>query len=200
VEVEHSVVINGKQEPLLRELSIKKRGTTLEIRELSPTIEQLKERFSDGFSAQDRHQVGSMNKPPQTTIESFLKLQIPANVTVEVETEYGSINAKGVMGLKKVYAEYGGITIVLAPNSNLSDLDFQSRYGAVDLTLAKNTGANLQLTTEYGELFSDFDIKVNSDKSKEEQFFQRLVGIIGGGGRSISCKAPYGNVYLRRGI
>lgn len=200
VEVEHSVVVNGKQEALQHELSIKKNGSTLEVRELSPTFSDLKKRFPKGFSAQDNHYNGNMDNPSKTTIESFLKLKIPAGVTVEVETEYGSIHATNIAGLKKAYAEYGGVTVVLNAKSKVTDLDFHSHYGAVDVTLAKNARADLKLTTEYGELYSDFDIKVNADRSKEENFLQRLVGTVGGGGRSISCKAPYGNVYLRQGI
>ena len=177
IEVEHSVIINDKQEAMLHELSIKKSGSILEVRELSPTFSELEKRFPKGFSAQDNHYNGSVNSPPKTTIESFLKLKIPAGVTVEVETEYGSIHAKNVAGLKKAYAEYGAITVILAAKSKVTDLDFHSHYGAVDVTLAKNAGADLQLLTEYGELYSDFDIKVNADRRKEDDFLQQLVAV-----------------------
>ncbi|MEO0733155.1 MAG: hypothetical protein AAFZ52_09990, partial [Bacteroidota bacterium] len=69
----------------------------------------------------------------------------------------------------------------------------------VDVTLPANHSANLDLTTQYGDLMTDFDIAINTAKSKEKEFYQRVIGTLGDGGSRLRCEAPYGNVYLRTG-
>ncbi|MEM9835375.1 MAG: hypothetical protein AAF828_02665 [Bacteroidota bacterium] len=200
--VQHIVKIDGKDAPELRELSIQRKGNTLHIEELSPNIKALKKRFPAGFDRNggtNRYGANRDCDEAQTKVDARLSLKIPAGVTIDVETEYGSIVAEDVPGLRKAYAHYGSVEVSFASTAQVPTMNLHSHYGAVDVTLPSAQNASLDLTTEYGELFTDFDISIDKDASEEEDFLQKVVGQLGRGGAEISCRAPYGNVYLRQG-
>ncbi|MEL6843975.1 MAG: hypothetical protein AAFP02_12265, partial [Bacteroidota bacterium] len=68
---------------------------------------------------------------------------------------------------------------------------------AVDLTVPRGFNAEVDLTTKYGDLLTDLDIDIDTERSKEKEFYQHVVGTVGSGGARVQCKTPYGNVYLR---
>jgi hypothetical protein len=187
ITIEHSVVVEGKRRPELAELSVSRDGETIRVREVSPTQDDLKSQWKNG---NDRDCCKS---------DIRMIVRVPAGVAVSVETVYGGVDVEGLPGLREVDATYGGVTVVVPPGQPLSDLKLYSNYGTVDLSLPAGTGADLELETEYGELLTDLDITIDGDASKRRDFFERVVGRVGGGGALVQMRAPYGKVYLRGG-
>ena len=87
---------------------------------------------------------------------------------------------------------------------------FNSLNGDVDVTFPSGLAANVQLQTDNGEIYSDFDFtadpaapRVKQEKTRGDKGYRVVVesgvrGSIGGGGREIQMKTFNGNIYLRR--
>lgn len=54
------------------------------------------------------------------------------------------------------------------------------------------------LTTEYGNLLSDFDLDIDTERSQEEDHLQHVEASMNGGGSLITCSATYSNIYVRK--
>jgi hypothetical protein len=59
--------------------------------------------------------------------------------------------------------------------------------------LPADIAANINLKTDYGSMYSDFDYKVPAQSIKKH-----LRGTINGGGIPIKITATYQNIYLRK--
>jgi len=71
-----------------------------------------------------------------------------------------------------------------------------SVYGLVDVTLPASTKTDVHLTSQYGDMFTDFDIKVGADSKISSS---RVQGKINGGGPELRVNSTYQSVYLRKG-
>ncbi|PHI20684.1 hypothetical protein CEQ90_06435 [Lewinellaceae bacterium SD302] len=201
---EHIVKIDGKDQPDLRELDIRREGKTLYVEELKPTVDLLEKRYPEGFQSERGNVVFGKSvveiekgDVPRSTLETNLIITLPESVTVEVKTVYGSITARDIGGLTRAYAEYGSLDVHISKMVRRK-MKLESQYGKVDLSLPVQFNADLLLRTEYGSLYTDLDIAVDADASRQGDFLEELVGQLGSGGELISCSAPYGNVYLRK--
>ncbi len=184
ITIEHSVTVEGEPRPELAELDVKRRDGTIYIEETGPTMQQL--------NHQPRRENCCNN-------QVRMIVRVPTGVQVTVETVYGAVTVNDLPGLREVDATYGGVTVTVPSGKPSGDLRLYSNYGAVDLTLPAGTGAKLELQTQFGELLTDLDIEIDEGASEHRDFFERVVGSVGSGGRKISCEAPYGKVYLREG-
>jgi len=88
---------------------------------------------------------------------------------------------------------------------------FSSMNGTIDVTFPADLKANVSLRTDNGEVFSDFDVKlqanpppqiVEDDHSKGGKFQLKIDktvhGTINGGGQEIQFKNFNGSIYLRK--
>ena len=132
-------------------------------------------------------------------VDAVLKIVVPTGIPVTIETKYGGIEAVNVSNLLSAKAKYGQVKAIFTSVKPQAELELYSNYGAVDVTIPLGRGADLDLTTEYGELFTNISIAVDGELSREKDFYHRLIGTVGGGGSTIKCTAPYGDVYLREG-
>lgn len=196
VRIEHQILVDGKERPELGKLNVKRLDNMLHVEELKPTIRSLRKDIGDSYG---RMEIVDGKQKKQPEVKSELRLEVPTGVEVVVDTEYGSIQVEGVPRLKKVTSTYGTIDVVIQKFSSKRGLELYSNYGTVDLTLPAATAADVKLSTDYGELLTDFDLAVDTDRSRERQFHETVVGTIGGGGASIDLRTPYGAVYLRKG-
>ena len=188
ITIEHSVTVEGEPRPELAKLDVKRRDGTIYVEETGPTMQQLNRQSRRENCCDDQIR---------------MIVRVPAGITVTVETEYGVVDIADLAGLVAVNSTYGGVTVVYDQASLPQDLDLYSNYGAVDLTLPRGQGARVELTTEFGELLTDLDIAIDEAASEKRDYYERVVGTIGGGGPiaigKVRCKAPYGKVYLRGG-
>lgn len=201
LNVAHEVVLDGADRSDLRKLSVEREGETLVIRELKPTAKLLRSHISPK-SASEHFTHGQNGRGSQINgvqVDATLKVTVPAGIRVMVETEYGSIRVEDTPGLVSARAKYGAVDVVFSTGVPVPALELYSNYGAVDVTIPTGRSLNLDLTTEFGDLLTDLDIEMDATASKEGDFYQHVVGQIGSGGVTLSCEAPYGNVYLREG-
>jgi hypothetical protein len=200
VAVNHTLTVDGVDRPDLRHLAIERKGKVLHLREVKPSVNLLQREFP---GRKDNNITGGREGGKGTVngvmVDATLEIVVPAGVKIVVESNYGGIKAVNVAGLVSARAKYGAVDVIFSTVNPLPDLELYSNYGAVDITIPAGKGANLDLTTEYGELLTDMDIQIDTDASEEKEFFQRVIGTISGGGNRIKCEAPYGDVYLREG-
>jgi hypothetical protein len=200
VAINHTLTVDGVDRPDLRHLSVERKDGVLHLREVKPTVKTLQREFPGRNSNQiTSGREGGKGVVNGVMVDATLKIVVPAGVKIVIETNYGGIKAVNVAGLVSARAKYGAVDVTFATVSPLPDLDLYSNYGAVDITLPAGKGANLDMTTKYGELLTDVDIQIDTNASEEKEFFQRVIGTISGGGNRIKCEAPYGDVYLREG-
>lgn len=198
--VDHTFTVDGTDRPDLRQLTVERKDGVIHLREVKPTARLLKAEFPSpkgGMMTGARESgKGIFN---DVMIDATLKVVIPAGVKVTVETDYGSIETVNVGGLLSARARYGNVDAVFTDSSPQPGLDLFSNYGSVDLTVPAGFGFDLDLTTEYGDLLTNFNIDVDTSASKEKEFYQQVIGSVNGGGGNVTCKTPYGDVYLREG-
>lgn len=200
VAVHHTVTVDGADRPDLRKLAVERKGGVLHLRELKPTADLLQEEFPRVNGNQiTSGRTGGKGTFNGVMVDATLEIEVPAGVKITVETEYGGIKAINVAGLAGARAKYGAVDVVFTSVPPLPELDLYSNYGSVDVTIPAGRGASLDLSTSYGDLLTNLEIAIDKTASQEKEFYQRVIGTIGGGGGLIKCEAPYGDVYLREG-
>lgn len=109
-------------------------------------------------------------------MDILLEIKVPKNTETWVESVYGMVEVKDFVGPLTVEATYGG----------------------VDASLHEKNMGKLSAETNYGQIYSNLDIKFNLDNVREETFHTYL-SAEPGSGPQYSFESKYGNVYLRRG-
>jgi DUF4097 and DUF4098 domain-containing protein YvlB len=136
---------------------------------------------------------------------------------LDVSMMYHNVNMSNVYGPVAVNTVYGGIEATYSSGPPAQDLHLHSTYGTVDVTLPKNVKADLRLSTSYGDMYTDFDIDVKANMKeafKEDEHDHEegrghddckggsnssgLTGSLNGGGKLISLRATYKDIYLRK--
>jgi hypothetical protein len=103
-----------------------------------------------------------------------LEIKVPQNIETRVESVYGMVEVKQFTGPLTVEATYGGIDAAL---------------------LEKNTG-DLVAETNFGQIYSNLDVKFGGQNVQEKDF-HTYVSAKPGIGPRFSFESKYGNVYLR---
>ena len=88
------------------------------------------------------------------------------NGDLDVQNVNGPVTLTNVSGSVSASTMNGALTVSLnrvAPNKPMS---FSSMNGKVDVTLPADTKARLHLKTTRGEIYSDFDVKMEADNRK----------------------------------
>ncbi len=161
-----------------------------------------------------------------------LRILVPANTRLEIScVNSGDIKIEGILGDMELSNVNGSITVDGAAGAVVADtvngelkvtfvrlssdkaMAFNSLNGDVDLTFPADLKASVSLRTDNGEIFSDFDVALDSSgprvrQEKGDKGGYRVVvedgvrGIIGGGagggGREIQATTFNGNIYIRR--
>ncbi|NJC27599.1 DUF4097 family beta strand repeat-containing protein [Neolewinella antarctica] len=197
LEVLQRVIIDDTDRSELAELEVKREDDAIHLRQIKPTVELAKQYWKEQTrDGRDRVMVIGSDVRGGNNVEAVLEVVVPAGISVTVETVYGGIEVAGVTGLHKASATYGPVTVAYGELPS-REVGLYSNYGEVDVSLPAGSGADLELITQFGELFTDTDIKVSAGDGELREFYQRTVGTIGGGGQKVRCEAPYGNVYIR---
>lgn len=134
-----------------------------------------------GLEVTEDHNVVTIGAAPWGA-NANLSIQVPVNASVQlksisgdhvdvsgingdigVDGTNGSVNLKDVSGAVVVHTINGSVTVTLdkvAPNKPMS---FTSLNGKIDVTLPGDTKAQLRLKTTNGAVYSDFEVKMESD-------------------------------------
>src|SRR6478752_6641361 len=108
-------------------------------------------------------------------MDIVLEIKVPQNIDTRVESVYGMVEVKQFTGPLVVEATYGGVDAAL---------------------LEKSTG-ELIAETNFGQIYTNLDIKFASDNVREKDF-HTYVSAKPGNGPRYSFESKYGNVYLRK--
>jgi DUF4097 and DUF4098 domain-containing protein YvlB len=133
-------------------------------------------------------------------------------VTGEIEagTTTGRITLKAVSGAVVANALGGPINATFTRLAADKTMSFTTLSGDIDLTLPADSRARLNMKSEMGEIFSDFDMTAETvatgpqtEKPAKAGKFRvkierAIVGTINGGGPEIQFKTFSGNIYIRK--
>jgi DUF4097 and DUF4098 domain-containing protein YvlB len=135
------------------------------------------------------------------------------NVTgdLEVENLNGSVKLTGIGGSAVVHAMNGEITVVFTEIAPDKPMSFSSMNGSIDVTLPATLKANVILESQNGDIYTDFDVKMET-RAREPvvedsrgkggkyrvQVDKAIRGSINGGGPDFMFKTFNGTIYIRK--
>ena len=133
--------------------------------------------------------------------------------TIEVNTFKGSFDAENIRGEVFASSVEGDIRIVFNKLKKDRALYFSTVGGDIDLTLPKNTKADIMAKTMEGDVYSGFEGDVVTGKEIEDdtatpesqnnfsKIFQSnyITSRINGGGQDMYLNTINGNIYIRKG-
>lgn len=132
-------------------------------------------------------------------VDASFTLKVPANLDLKVRSTYGSLTLKDYWKNMDIHSTYGDVDALLSDISSSPSFKIKSTYSDVDVAIPSNVNAELQLTTGYGQIYTDLDFQPNfKEKGKSCEFGQDISATLNKGGGSIDLDATYSNVYLRK--
>lgn len=125
----------------------------------------------------------------------------------ELSSVNGSITATELSGTAVVSTTNGDVTISLLELTPDTAMSFASFNGDVDVSLPADLDADLHITTNRGDIFTDFDVAMepqqaiveqSDDGSRYQVRVEREVrATVGGGGPEIRFKTFNGDIIIR---
>jgi hypothetical protein len=168
-----------------------------------------------GVSSINRNSELSIQVPVDTSLR--LRSVNGGNINVEgvsgdldVDNTNGEVTVSHVSGSVVAHALNGRVLVSLdrvTPNKSMS---FSSLNGNVDVTLPADVKANVKMKTDNGEIYSDFDVKldasarqpvVEGNKSSGQyrvRFDKGVYGTINGGGPEMQFTTFNGTIFIRK--
>ena len=166
----------------------------------------------------------SWNRPTDLVItvprRSSLQLKCINNGDIEVEQVDGEIDAdnlngkvtlKNVSGSVIAHSLNGTVVVTLDRIDASKPMSFSTLNGDIDVTLPNNIRANIRMKTDNGDIFSDFDVRLDSgtrftpsasgrqeDGTYHLHFDRTLRGAINGGGPEFQFTSFNGQIYIRK--
>jgi DUF4097 and DUF4098 domain-containing protein YvlB len=134
---------------------------------------------------------------------------------VQGEIEVTNINDDVILtqvsGSVVAHATNGDVKAVLTSVTPGKPMSFTSMNGDVDVTLPGDIKANVTMRSDQGEIYSDFEIKMDASQSKpvtegtsgkgakyRVKLDETMRGTINGGGPEIQFKTFNGDIFIRR--
>ncbi|KAB5490954.1 DUF4097 family beta strand repeat-containing protein [Flagellimonas hadalis] len=110
----------------------------------------------------------------------------------------GSVKILNVNGPVTANTLNGELTVEFGTVKQGSPISLYSTNGAVDVGLPGNTPANLSMSTINGNVYTDFDVKLNEKDGLKSVLGRKISATINNGGVDITLKSTNGNMYLRK--
>ena len=118
---------------------------------------------------------------------------------IEAKTLHTKIELNDVTGPMTISSVHGNIEGNFSTVSQKGAISLASSHGLVDITIPEATKANLQLSSSWGEIYSDLSIAIDKPSQEMKNYSANIVnGAINGGGVDITISATHGNIYLRK--
>jgi hypothetical protein len=132
------------------------------------------------------------------------------NGDLEINNTNGSITLKQIAGSVVAQTVNGEVLVAFTRVNADKAMSFSSLNGDIDVTFPASLKATVQLKSEQGEIFSDFDLQMQKsgakvDKSDNGKGKYRVTvenvmrGSINGGGQEIRFNNFNGSIYIRKG-
>lgn len=181
-----------------------------------------------GLTVEEQDNVISVGTGPMgNTID--LVIQVPVNTSLKLNTlNSGAIVVENINGEIEVNDLNGPVTITNASGSVIAHslnskvtavlnkvtpdkaMSFTSMNGNIDVTLPPDVKAKVKMKTDNGEIYSDFDIRMEANvkpviedaRSRGGKYRVKIehamTGTINGGGPEIQFQTFNGNIYIRK--
>jgi len=135
------------------------------------------------------------------------------NVSGEIEANNmnGQVNITNVSGSVVAHSMNGKVVVSLNTVQPDKAMSFSTMNGDVDVTLPANVKANVKLKTDHGEMFTDFDVKLDATARPPQvednrarggryrvQFDRGTTGTINGGGPEMQFTSFNGNILIHK--
>ncbi|MBN1348581.1 DUF4097 family beta strand repeat protein [candidate division KSB1 bacterium] len=153
--------------------------------------------------------------------KTSLKLSCVNAGDISVENVEGEIDVNNING-KVTLANVGGTVIAHALNKALvvtlekvypeKSMSFSTLNGDIDVTLPSKTKANLKMKSDNGEIYSDFEIRLEKNprnviekntRKKDGKYRieieHAMFGSLNGGGLEMQFTSFNGDIYIRKG-
>ncbi|HMI66994.1 MAG TPA: hypothetical protein VK517_13200, partial [Cyclobacteriaceae bacterium] len=189
ISIQGSVNINGGESDDAFELITATTGNTVTVRNEIHNLKNLPQRITITRSGQkivfkskaDYKKYADQNGKDYNMMscgvdmDILLEIKVPRNVETRVESVYGMVEIKEFTGPLTVEATYGG----------------------VDAALAERSTGELIAETNFGNIYTNLELKFSNDNIQEKDFHTSVSAKPGSGPR-YSFESKYGNVYLRK--
>ena len=181
-----------------------------------------------GLTAEEEDNVLTIGAHPGR--EADLTIQVPVNTSlklscinggdivvdrisgeVEVNNTNGGVKLTNVSGSVIAHALNKNVVVTLNKITPDKSMSFSSLNGDVDVTLPADAKARVKLKTDNGEIYSDFDIRLDPSGQKpivEDGRANRgryrvrvdhaMYGSINGGGPEFQFQTFNGNIFIRK--
>jgi DUF4097 and DUF4098 domain-containing protein YvlB len=133
------------------------------------------------------------------------------NGEIEVDNLNGPITLKSVSGSVVAHSLNGAVTASLDKITSDKPMAFTSLNGKIDVTLPADTKARIRMKSDRGEIYSDFDMKMEADAAKPQVQDNRgqggkykmrmdhsIYGSINGGGPEYRFETMNGNILIHK--
>lgn len=163
---------------------------------------------------------GSVDTVIQVPAQTALNLKtlnggkiLVENISGEIDAENlnGPIEINNASGAVVAHSQNGKITVSLNRVTPGKSMSFVTMNGTVDVTLPADAKANLRMKTENGEIWSDFDVKLDptnrapvvEDQRKNGGRYhvrldKTLYGSINGGGPELIMQTFNGSILIHK--
>lgn len=189
ISIQGTVSINNGENDDAFELQTNTAGNSVVVQNIIRDLKKLPQRITvvrDGQKMvfhdkealkkyQNEHGKSFENQSWGVEMEIILEIKVPRNVETTIESTYGMVEVKDFNG----------------------PLTATSTYGGVDAAVKEKMMGELIAETNYGQIYSNLDVKFTGENSKEENFHTYVTAKPGTGPR-YSFESKYGNVYLRK--
>jgi hypothetical protein len=127
---------------------------------------------------------------------------------LELSHVNGSVEARDVGGSVVAHTTNGEVKVVLRRIDRDKPMAFSTLNGDVDVTFPADLHASVRLSSQRGDIYSDFEIATHGHAAPREtrkggrrhiEVEQEMQGTIAGGGPEILFKTFNGDIYIRRG-
>jgi len=130
---------------------------------------------------------------------------------IEINNQNGAIALTNISGSVVAYAHNDDITVSFVKVEPEKAMSFVSWNGDVDITFPPEVRAKAKMKTNNGEVYSDFDVKLEASANRVEEDGRKeggkyklkvekaVYGLINGGGPEMQFSTYNGDIYIRKG-
>ena len=127
---------------------------------------------------------------------------------LDVNDVNGEVTLSGVSGTVVAHALNGKVLVTFNRINPTKPMAFSSLNGDIDVTFPPDLKANLVISSDRGDVFSDFDVALavrapqqqatEDGHTKKVKIDKTVRGTINGGGQELQFRNFNGNIYIRK--
>ncbi|MCX2679062.1 DUF4097 family beta strand repeat-containing protein [Galbibacter sp. EGI 63066] len=110
----------------------------------------------------------------------------------------GGLKIKDVTGPITANTNTGEIDVIFSKVNQSSPISITTTTGDIDVSLPNTTSADLVLRSTTGEIYTDFDLNLESEDGLKMVSARTVKGTLNNGGVQIQLNSATGTIYLRK--